>query len=134
MKIRVISSKEEIDRLHKSEEMVHLSFRPSNTDILSIITKCPDLKALHVPSSYMRTISKSTQMILEMQSISLIEGDVWGHRKDINEYSEVSQDIYDMIDQCLEEGMPDKDIQEKIESATMMSADLVGFLIQSRKQ
>ncbi len=90
MKIRVVSSKEEINTLNPNEEMVHLAFRPSNTDILTLITKCPNIKAVHIPSSYRRTISNSVIMYLKMKDIELLEGDVWGHRKDINEYSEVS--------------------------------------------
>jgi hypothetical protein len=85
MKIRVVSSKEEIDSLNDKEQMIHLAFRPSNTDILSLVTKSPYVKALHIPPSYMKSISTSTKMFLEMKGIALLEGDVWGHRKDINE-------------------------------------------------
>lgn len=133
MKIRVVSSKEEIDRLGKDEKMIHLAFRPSNTDILSIITKCPNLKALHVSPSYKKTISRSTQMLLEIQNIALLEGDVCGHRKDINEYSEVSHEVYEIIDQYLAEGMADKDIEDKMVLKTSMSNELIRFLIKSRK-
>jgi len=42
-----------------------------------------------IPISYKKTISKSTLMFLEMQGIELLEGDVWGHRKDINEFYEI---------------------------------------------
>jgi hypothetical protein len=34
-----------------------------------------------------------------MQGIALLEGAVWEHRKEINEYSEVSQSVYDRIAQ-----------------------------------
>ncbi|TFH41656.1 MAG: DUF1699 family protein [ANME-2 cluster archaeon] len=88
MKIRIVSSKDEIETLG-NEEIVHFAFRPSNKDIFTLIKACSKLKALHVPTSYMKTISKSTLMFLEMKGIEVLEGDVWGHRKDINEYYEI---------------------------------------------
>jgi hypothetical protein len=132
MKIRVVSSKEEINTLSPNEEMVHLAFRPSNTDILSLIMKCPQVKALHIPSSYKRTISNSVTMYLKMQGIELLEGDVWGHRKDINEYSEVSQSVYDRIDQYHKNGMSEDDIVEKLVRETRLSPDFISFLIKNR--
>jgi hypothetical protein len=40
MKLGVVSSKEEIDSPGANEQIIHLTFRPTNTDILSIVTKC----------------------------------------------------------------------------------------------
>ncbi len=131
MKIRVVSSKEEINTLSPNEEIVHLAFRPSNTDIFSLIMKCPQVKALHIPSSYKRTISNSAKMYLKMQGIELLEGDVWGHRKDINEYSEVSQSVYDRIKQYRMDGMQEDDIADKMVRETRLSPDFVSFLIKS---
>ncbi|WP_321417233.1 DUF1699 family protein [uncultured Methanomethylovorans sp.] len=131
MKIRVISSKEEIETLNTNEEMVHMAFRPSNTDIFSLIQKCPQVKALHIPNSYKRTISTSAKMFLQMQGIELIEGDVWGHRKDINEYSEVPQSVYDSIKQYRVNGMQDEDIAEKMIRETRLSPDFIAFLMKN---
>ncbi len=132
MKIRVVSSKEEINTLNPNEEMVHLAFRPSNTDILTLIMKCPQIKALYIPSSYRRTISNSVTMYLKMKGIELLEGDVWGHRKDINEYSEVSPNVYDRIDQYQKNGMSEKDIVEKLVRETRLSPDFISFLVKNR--
>jgi len=38
MKIRVVSSREEIDSLNKGEKIIHLAFRPSNKDDITV--KC----------------------------------------------------------------------------------------------
>jgi hypothetical protein len=56
MKIRIVSSKDEISTLDSNEQMVHLAFRPSNKDIFSLVNTCPGLKALHIPSSYKKTV------------------------------------------------------------------------------
>jgi len=133
MKIRVVSTKEEIDSLKANEQIIHLTFRPSNTDILAIVTKCPRVKALHVPPSYKKTISKSAEMFLEMKDITLLEGDVWGHRKDINEYSEISQSIYDLIDQYRAEGLSDNEIEVRMNRDLRIGTDLLRFLLKNKK-
>ncbi|ADI73316.1 Protein of unknown function DUF1699 [Methanohalobium evestigatum Z-7303] len=132
MKIRVLSSKDEIENLDENEEMVHLAFRPSNTDIFSIVSKCTNLKALHIPSSYKRTLSESAKMFLDMQGINLLEGDVWGHRKDINEYSEVSDNIYNRIKELKDEGLSDDEIVDKMKKETKLGPDFVEFLIKQK--
>jgi len=62
MKIRVVSSKEEIPTIG-NEEIVHMAFRPSNKDVFTLIKTCPGLKGIHIPTSYISTISKSTLML-----------------------------------------------------------------------
>ena len=129
MKIRVVSSKEEISSLGDAEEIVHLAFRPSNKDIFVLVQTCPNLKAIHIPSSYIKTISKSTQMFLEMQNVALLEGDVWGHRKDINEYYEIKPQIFDRITELKQEGQSNKEILSRMGMETRLSKDLIKFLI-----
>ncbi|AKB26384.1 hypothetical protein MSMTP_2915 [Methanosarcina sp. MTP4] len=129
MKLRVVSSKEEIDTLNESEELIHFAFRPSNKDIFKLIIRCPNVKAIHVPSSYKKTISSSAQMYLSMQGIALLEGDVWGHRKDINEYSEVPPNVFDRITELKSEGLSEQDIVEKIKGETKLSPDFITFIM-----
>lgn len=129
MKLRVVSSKEEIEILNESEEFIHLAFRPSNKDIFKLIVRCPNVKAIHVPSSYKKTISGSVQMYLSMQDIALLEGDVWGHRKDINEYSEVSPHVFDRIAELKSEGLSEQDIVGKVMRETKLSPDFISFIM-----
>jgi len=129
MRIRVISSTEELDTLKPSESIIHIAFRPSNTNIFSIVSQCPKLKAIQIPPSYKKTISKTTIKFLEMQGIKLLEGDVWGHRKDLNEYSEVSPNIYDRINELRQSGMSDSDIADKMSRETRLNSDFVSFLL-----
>ena len=134
MRIRVVSSKEEIKSIGSAEKIIHLAFRPSNKDIFNLIDACPNVKAIHIPSSYIKTVSGSTKMFLDMQGISLLEGDVWGHRKDINEYSEIKTEIFDRIEELKSEGMSDSDILERLGRETRLSKDLIKFLITSKKK
>lgn len=128
MKIRIVSSKDEIEIL-ENEEIVHFAFRPSNKDILILVKTCPKLKAIHIPNSYKKTISKSTLMFLEMQGIGLLEGDVWGHRTDIAEYYEIKPKIFDRIDELKNDGTSNEEIIAKLGLETRLSKDLIRFLV-----
>ncbi len=132
MRIRVVSSKDEIGSLDKGEKIVHIGFRPSNKDIFALVQSCPNVKAIHIPSSYIRTISNSTKMFLDMQGIDLLEGDVWGHRKDINEYSEIKPEVFDRINELKAEGLSESDLLQKLGRQTQLSNDLLKFLLKGK--
>jgi hypothetical protein len=130
MKIRVISSKDEIETLINDGDIVHIAFRPSNKDIFSVVGKCPNVKALHFPSSYIKTISGSTQMYLSMQDIDLLEGGVWGHRKDINNYYEISKSVFDRIKEYRSEGLSEEKIVDKMAKDTRLGSDFIEFIMK----
>lgn len=132
MRMRIVSSREEISSLSKGEKLIHLAFRPSNKDIFALVQACPNMKAMHIPGSYIRTISNSTRMFLEMQGVALLEGDVWGHRKDINEYSEIKPEVFDRIKELKAEGIPESDILKGLGRKTHLSRDLLKFLLKER--
>ncbi|VVB84953.1 Uncharacterised protein [uncultured archaeon] len=132
MRIRVVSSKEEISSLSKGEKIVHLGFRPSDKDIFTLVKSCPDVKAIHIPNSYIRTISNSTKMFLNMQGIALLEGDLWGHRTDINEYSEIEPEVFDRIKERRKEGLSESALLGKLERETHLNKDLLKFLLKEK--
>jgi len=129
LKIRIVSSKEEIETTGENDEMVHIAFRPSNKDIFTLIKNCPTLKALHIPISFKNTISKTTLMFLEMQGIKLLEGDVWGHRTDISAYYEIKPQILDRIEELKKEGKSKEEVVSKLGTETRLSKDLLEFLV-----
>jgi len=131
MKIRVVSSKDEINTLSTDEEIIHLAFRPSNKDIFDLVQTCPEMKALHIPGSYKKTVSKSILLFLDMQNIKLLEGDVWGHRKDINEYYEIKKSVFEKINNLKKEGKSQKEILDKMKKETRLSPDLVEYLLKT---
>ncbi|WMW24549.1 DUF1699 family protein [Methanolobus sediminis] len=132
MKIRVVSSREEIPHLNPGEKVIHLAFRPSNKDIFSLVQTCPKVEVIQIPSSYRRTVSKSIEMFMQMQGIKLIEGDVWGHRKDINEYYSIAPALLDKIKELKSEGMSDEDIVSKLEREGKLNKEML-FYILSKK-
>ncbi len=129
MRIRVASSKEEIFTLNPNERIVHLAFRPSNKDILGLVETCPKIEVVQLPKSYRRTVSKSIEMFLEMQRIQLIEGDVWGHRKDINEYYSIPSSVIEKIRELKMEGTPAERIEEKVARESKLNPEMVAYIL-----
>jgi hypothetical protein len=129
MRIRVVSSREEIFTLNPNERIVHLAFRPSNIDVLGLIETCPKIEVLQLPKSYMASVSKSIKMFLEMQRIQLLEGDVWGHRKDINEYYTVPSSVLEKIKEMKLEGKSTDDIEAKISMESKLNPEMVGYIL-----
>ncbi len=130
MKLRVVSSKSEIDDLNRNEQIVHLAFRASNTDIFKLLQNCPRIRAVQVPASYRRTLSRASEMFLLMQGIDLIEGDVWGHRKDINEYYTIDENVFRRIDQLRANGIDTNEIADTVSRETKLSPELVKYVIK----
>jgi hypothetical protein len=130
MKIRVVSSKEEIFTLNSNEHIVHFAFRPSNMDILKLVEMCPKIEVIQLPKSYKRLVSKSIEMFLEMQRIQLIEGEVWGHRKDMSEYYSIPSSVVEKIKELKLEGTPTESIEEEVSKVSKLGPEMVAYILE----
>lgn len=72
------------------------------------------------------------EIFLEMQKIQLFEGDVWGHRKDINEYYTVPSSLITKIRNMETDGIPGEKIAEKIGKESKLNSEMI-FYILNRK-
>ena len=129
MKIRVVSSSEEISTLNPNERIVHLAFRPSNKDILRLVEACPKIEVIQLPKSFKSTVSKSIELFLDMKRIQLIEGDVWGHRKDINVYANIPDSVIERIKELKSEGTPVERIEERVSRESKLSPEMVAYIL-----
>jgi len=129
MRIRVVSSREEIFTLNPNERLVHLAFRPSNKDIFGLVETCPKIEVIQLPKSYMATVSRSIEMFLQMQRIQLLEGDVWGHRKDINEYYAIPSSAIEKIKELKREGKSAEEIEKKVSRESKLNPGIVAYLL-----
>ena len=127
MKIRVVSSKNEIFTLNPDERLVHLAFRPSSRDIFELVEACPKIEVIQLSNSYLRTVSRSMEMFLEMLGIELMEGDLWGHRKDICEYYEIPPSALEDIKRLKLEGAPAEEI-EKVVKENKLTPEMVSYI------
>ncbi len=128
MKIRVVSSKEEIFTLNPYERVVHLAFRPSNMDVFALVDTCPKVEVIQLPKSYHRTVSKAIEMFLEIQRIQLMEGDVWGHRGDINEHHEIPPSVIEDLKKLELEGAPAEEIR-KVLKQNKLTQEMIAYML-----
>jgi hypothetical protein len=132
MRLRIVSSRSEISSLRPNEKLIHLAFRASNVDFVNLMQKCTRLRMIQVPHSYYRTMSDAILVFLEMQGIELIEGDVWGHRKDLDEYFVVEDEILDEICQMASSGISLDELTSEIQKKARLSHDLVEYIVKTK--
>jgi hypothetical protein len=132
MRLRVVSSKNEITSLNPNEKLVHLAFRASNVDFLNLMQKCPRLRMIQVPPSYRKTMSNAIQVFLEMQGIDLLEGDVWGHRKDLDEYFTVEDATLEEIRTLTSTGLDMDEMASQIQKKARLGPDLIKYIAKTK--
>ena len=132
MKIRIISSREEINSIRPNEKAVHMAFRASNVDFLNLIQKAPRLQMVQIPPSYMKSMSTAIEVFLDMQGVSLLEGDVWGHRKDLDEYFTVEDATIEEIQSLAASGASMDVVTDKIQKKTRLNPDLIKYVAKNK--
>jgi hypothetical protein len=132
MRLRVVSERTEIPNLNPIEKMVHLAFRASNVDFLNLMQKCPRLRTVQVLHSYQKTMSNAIKVFLDMQGIELLEGDVWGHRKDLDEYYTVAEATIEEIRTLAASGATADDVANQIQKKAKIGQDLIKYIAKTK--
>jgi len=132
LRLRVVSARDEIPTLNPNEKMVHLAFRASNVDFLNLMQRCPRLRMIQVPPSYRKTMSNAIQVFLDMQGIELLEGDVWGHRKDLDEYFTVDDATVEEIRSLVASGSPMDELASQVQKKARIGPDLIKYIAKSK--
>ncbi|MDF0592477.1 DUF1699 family protein [Methanotrichaceae archaeon M04Ac] len=130
MKIRIVSSKDDIKDLTRNDLTVHLAFRASSTDMFRLLQASPRLRAVQVPPSYYKNMPQTGRAFLETQGVEIIEGDVWGHRKDIDEYYVVDNETIERINDLQSEGLKVEEISSRISWESKLSPAMVNYIIK----
>jgi hypothetical protein len=132
MRLRVVSSKNEIPNLNPNEKLIHLEFRASNVDFLNLMQRCPRMRMIQVPPSYRKTMSNAIQVFLDMQGIELLEGDVWGHRKDLDEYFTVDETTVEEISALTASGATVDEVANQIQKRARLGQELIKYIAKSK--
>ena len=132
MRLRVVSARSEIQNLNPNEKMIHMAFRASNVDFLNLMQKCPRLRMIQVPPSYKKTMSNAIQTFMDMQGIELLQGDVWGHRKDLDEYFTVEDETLNEIRSKAATGENMNDVAAEIQKKARIGPDLIKYIAKSK--
>jgi hypothetical protein len=132
MRLRVVSARTEIPGLNPNEKLIHLAFRASNVDFLNLMQRCPRLRMIQVPPSYRKTMSNAIQVFLDMQGIELLEGDVWGHRKDLDEYFTVDEATLEEIRNLVASGATMDDVANQVQKRERLGPELIKYIARSK--
>ena len=132
MKLRVISSKKEIDTLNPKEKLIHLAYHASNADYLDLMKKCPRLRMIQVLPSYHNTMSDAIQMFMDLQGIDVLEGDAHGYRKDMDEYFAIDDITMKEIVGLADGGASMEDLTLQIQEKVMLDSDIIKYIAKTR--
>ncbi len=132
MRLRVVSARSEIPNLNQNEKMIHMAFRASNVDFLNLMQRCPRLRLIQVPPSYRRTMSDAIRVFMDMQGIELLQGDVWGHRKDLDEYFTVEDSTLNEIRSLAASGANMDDVTTQIQKTARIGPELVKYIAKTK--
>jgi hypothetical protein len=131
IRIRVVTSREEICGLYPEEKAVHLAFRPSDKDLFNLVKTCPKIELLQLPASSYEGLSKFIKMYLASSGIHLVKGDVSGHWHDLNNYFVIPEYVLEKIKELEVQGKSEDEIISEIISIRKISPDLILHLLRS---
>jgi hypothetical protein len=87
---------------------------------------------IQVPPSYQKTMSNAIKVFLDMQGIELLQGDVWGHRKDLDEYFTVEDTTLDEIRSLATSGASMDDVADQIQKKARIGQDLIKYIAKNK--
>ena len=67
-----------------------------------------------------------------MQGIELLQGDVWGHRKDLDEYFTIEEATIEEIRSLAASGARMDDVADKIQKKTRLNPDLIKYVAKTK--
>ena len=77
-------------------------------------------------------MSNAIQVFLDMQGIELLEGDVWGHRKDLDEYFTVEDGTLEEIRALAASGVSTDEVAAQIQKKARLGPDLIKYLAKNK--
>ena len=132
MRLRVISARNEISNLNLNEKFVHTAYRASNVDYLALIKGNPKLRMIQVPPSYRKTMSNTVRIFLNLQGIELIEGDVWGHRKDLDDYFTIGSETMKEIHSLADSGKTLDEVANQVRRNAKIPPELIKYVAKNK--
>jgi hypothetical protein len=87
---------------------------------------------IQVPPSYRKTMSNAIQVFLDMQGIDMLEGDVWGHRKDLDEYFTVDDSTLEQIRALAASGASADEVADQIQKNSRIGSELIKYIAKSK--
>ena len=67
-----------------------------------------------------------------MQGVKMLEGDVWGHRKDLDEYFTVEDSTLDEIRALASGGASADDVANQIQKKARIGSELIKYIAKTK--
>jgi hypothetical protein len=77
-------------------------------------------------------MSSAIQVFLDMQGIEMLQGDVWGHRKDLDEYFTVEDATLAEIRSLAASGATMDDVTDQIQKKARISPELIKYIAKTK--
>ena len=77
-------------------------------------------------------MSNAIQVFMDMQGIELLEGDVWGHRKDLDEYFTIEETTMENIKNMASSGLNMEDVVDQTQKKTRLGPDLIKYIAKDK--
>jgi hypothetical protein len=95
------------------------------------LQRSPRLQVVQIPPSYKKTMSEAIGVFLEMQGVKLLVGDVWGHRKDLDEYFTVPDEAVNTIKSMTEKGAAPEEMAKEVQKTARLGTDLIKYIAKT---
>jgi len=77
-------------------------------------------------------MSNAIKVFLEMQGIELLQGDVWGHRKDLDEYFTVEDATIEEIRSLADSGTTLDAVADQIQKKARIGPELIKYVAKNK--
>ena len=81
---------------------------------------------------YKKTMSDAMQVFMDMQGVELLQGDVWGHRKDLDEYFTVEDATLIEIRSMAASGTNMDDVAAEMHKKARLGSDLIKYIAKTK--
>jgi len=80
----------------------------------------------------MRTMSDAILVFMDMQGIELLQGDVWGHRKDLDDYFTIEDETVNEIRSIAAIGASIDDLTTEMQKKARLGSDLIKYIAKTK--
>jgi len=77
-------------------------------------------------------MSDAMKVFMDMQGVELLQGDVWGHRKDLDEYFTVEDATLNEIRSLAANGANMDDVTAQIQKTARIGPELIKYIAKTK--
>lgn len=128
-RVRLVTTKEQLETISDKDKIIHLTFCPSYTNIETILNKSPELKALIIAESHWNRRSKALDLILNIAKINIIQiSSISTSSTSVCQYLEVPEHIIEKIQS--QENLTQEQAHSILQEETEFPPNLIPFLVE----